>query len=85
MSAAGTGKRSYKQLVDEDGNTKSYSKQGQVLVDVATLGPRPGKSMQVGRGRHAGLKCVVVKVDGEGPEGATYDVFLAGRNFRLLC
>jgi hypothetical protein len=57
-----TGKRSYKQLVDEAGATKSIIREGQAVIDAASLGARAGKEMTVVSGRHAGLKCVVQAV-----------------------
>lgn len=62
-----TGKRSYKQMVAEDGSIKSVIREGDKVIDTATLGPRKGKKMTIASGRHAGLQCVVrdVDVDGE--------------------
>jgi hypothetical protein len=69
VSGADLKKRSYKELVGEGGGAKSIIRQGEAIIDAATLGPRVGKRMRVAEGRHRGLECIVQAIDPAGNEG----------------
>lgn len=66
---ADTNKRTYKELVGADGSAKSIIRQGDQVIDKATLGPKVGKQMTVAEGRHSGLQCIVRALNVGGNEG----------------
>lgn len=66
---ADTSKRSYKELVGADGSAKSIIREGEQVIDRATLGPKVGKKMTIAEGRHSGLECVVRELSAGGNEG----------------
>ena len=66
---ADTSKRSYKELVGADGSAKSIIREGEQVIDKATLGPKVGKKMTIAEGRHSGLECVVRDLAVGGNEG----------------
>lgn len=65
-----SGKKSYKELVTEDGSVKSVRREGDKLIDTATLGPKKGKQMLVISGQHQGLQCIVQTVVEDVSDGA---------------
>lgn len=72
-----SGKRSYKELVTEDGAVKSVRREGDKLIDTATLGPRKGKAMLVIAGQHRGLQCIVQSLGEGDQEGAPHPALCA--------
>lgn len=80
-----TGKRSYRQLVDAAGATKSVVRGDEVLIDAATLGPHKGKEMTIVSGRHAGLQCVVQLVSDDSGVPALLHVLGIATGRALCC
>jgi hypothetical protein len=56
-------------MVGADGSIKSVMRSGEKVIDASTLGARERKRMVVIGGHHAGLECIVRKLDVNGRQG----------------